>query len=67
MNIIKNLGQRVKNLSLVDISLIKVAVFFATLIIVKIFPGLTDLSYPVLISFVIITAIRPFYVFWFKK
>lgn len=67
MCIIKNIGQRVRKLSLVDIGLIKTAVFFATLIIAKIFPGLMRLSYPVLISFVIITAVRPFYVFWFKK
>ena len=42
------LNDRVKGLTVVDIGLTKGAVFFATIIIVKLFPQLLGINYPLL-------------------
>jgi len=58
---------RVRNLNFTDIKLIKWAVFFATIAIVKFFPQLLRIDYWVLIALVIISSARPYYRFWLKK
>jgi len=63
----KYLNQRIKNLDVLDISLTKMAVLFFTIAIVKIWPALLQISFSVLITLVILLAIRPMYSIWFKK
>ncbi len=60
-------NERVKKLNFIDIKLIKWGVFFATIIIVKIFPQLLRIDYWVLIVLVILCSARPFYRVWLKK
>ena len=63
----RKLNQRVKKLTLVDIKLLKLAVFFATIIIVKIFPQFLKINYLILIILAIGCLAKPFYSFWIKK
>lgn len=62
-----NLNERVKKLDVVDIGLTKFSVFFFTIIIVKLFPQLLNLSYPLLIILVLILGAKPLYTVWMKK
>ncbi len=63
----KSLNQRVKKLSFIDVKLIKWATFFATIIVVKFFPQLLRINYPILIILMVVCSIKPVYVAWFKK
>ena len=63
----KGVNEKVKKLSLVDFKLIKLSVFFATILIVKIFPKLLEINAWLLIILVIVCTIKPFYTFWIKK
>lgn len=63
----ERLNERVKKLTAMDIGLVKWTVLFATIIIVKLFPQLLNISYPVLIILTIACAIKPSYKFWLKK
>jgi hypothetical protein len=63
----EKMNERVKKLTVIDIKLIKWAVVFATIIIVKLFPQLLKISYPVLVVLVVACSIIPFYKFWIKK
>jgi hypothetical protein len=58
------LNKRVKNLDTMDIGLIKWSAIVAALIIIKIFPGLLNISYWILIIVLIAVAARPVYKFW---
>jgi hypothetical protein len=62
-----NLNERVKKLTVVDIGLTKLSVFFFAIIIVKLFPQLLNLSYLLLIILVIVLGAKPLYAFWQKK
>ena len=61
------LNEKVKKLTVADVSLVKFSVFFATIIIVKLFPTLLNISYPVLILLVIVCAAKPLYNIWILK
>ena len=63
----QGMSERVKRLGFLDVAFIKFSVFFATIIIVKIFPQLLNLSILSLLILVVGFAILPFYKFWFKK
>ena len=63
----EKLNERVKKLTVIDIKLIKWAVLFATIIIVKLFPKLLEIGYPVLIILMLVCSAIPFYKFWIKK
>jgi len=63
----KKLNERVKKLTLMDIKLVKLAVFFATIIVVKLFPQLLKIEYWILIVLMIVCSTKPFYNFWMKK
>jgi len=63
----KKLNNRVKNLTLLDIKLIKLSVFFTTIIIVKLFPKISGINYPILIVLALVCIAKPFYSFWIKK
>ena len=63
----EKLNEKIKKLTVIDIGLIKWSVLFATIIIVKIFPQLLNISYPILIILMLATAAKPVYVIWIKK
>ena len=63
----RKLNERVKKLNLADIKLVKLAVFFATIIVVKLFPQLLNIDYLVLIVLMIVCAAKPFYTFWIQR
>lgn len=63
----KLLNEKVKKLTALDISCTKLAVFFATIIIAKLIPGLLKINYWILIVLVIVFAAKPFYDFYLKK
>jgi hypothetical protein len=63
----KKLNARVKKLSLADIKLLNLAVLFATVVLVKLVPGLLDLDVWLLAILAIIFLAKPFYSFWLKK
>ena len=63
MKFIDNVNKKIKNIDVYDISLTKLAVFFMTLFLVKIFPELLTLDWYVYIIIGIIFAIRPMYHF----
>jgi len=63
----EKLNERVKKLTVMDIGLIKWAVLFATIIIVKLFPQILEIDYLVLVIIVLACSAKPFYRFWIKK
>ena len=63
----EKLNERVKKLTVMDIGLIKWAVLFGTIIIVKLFPQILEIDYLVLIIIVLACSAKPFYRFWIKK
>ena len=63
----KNMDEKVKRMTVMDIGLVKWSVFFFTIIIVKLFPQLLKINYVVLIILVIACGARPLYKFWIKK
>lgn len=63
----KNMDEKVKKMTVMDIGLVKWSVFFFTIIIVKLFPQLLKINYAVLIILVLVCSARPLYKFWIKK
>lgn len=61
------LSERIKKMTIVDMSLVKLSAFFFGIIIVKLFPVLLNISYFVLVILVIACGAKPLYVVWFKK
>jgi|GEM_PF-1315534 len=61
------MNERVKNLTVIDIGLIKLSVFFATIYIIHMFPQLLNISYTALIVLVLALAAKPIYVIWIGK
>lgn len=64
---LENWNERIKKLTVIDIGLIKWASFIFGIIVVKVFPQLLNIGYPVLIALVLVCGIRPLYKFWLKK
>ena len=63
----ERMNERIKKMTVVDIGLVKGSVFFATIIIVKLFPELLKNGYPILLVFMIACGAKPLYKFWIKK
>jgi len=60
---IKSLNEKVSYLAVIDIVLIIFAVFFTSLIIVKLWPSLLTIDFTILIALVILCAAKPCYDF----
>ena len=67
MGFLENMKQRVKKFSLIDVKLAQGAAMFFALIIAKLIPDIMDLSIWWFVALLIICAIKPCYVFWFKE
>ena len=66
MNIVENMNQRVKKLSLLDIKLAQLCAIFLTLIIVKLLPEIMEIHIWWFIGILILCAIKPMYTFFIK-
>jgi hypothetical protein len=67
MGFLKNIGEKIKKMTVIDIGLVKWSVFFFTIIIVKLFPQLLKINYTILIVLVLACGAKPLYKFWIKK
>ena len=67
MTIFEDMNQRVKRLTIFDIKLVQVSGMLVILIIVKLIPQIMTLSIWWFVALLVICAIRPLYVFYFKK
>jgi hypothetical protein len=63
----KDLNERMKKLSVVDAGLVKLSAAVFGVLVVKVFPGLINIDYWVLIVLVIALGLKPLYVVWVKK
>jgi len=63
----KNVDEKIKKMTVMDIGLVKWSVFFFTIIIVKFFPQLSKINYVVLVVLMLACGARPFYKIWIKK
>lgn len=61
------LEEKIKKLTVMDMSLVKLSAMFFGILVAKIFPTLLNLSYPALIILVLACGIKPFYSVWIKK
>jgi hypothetical protein len=64
---LEKMDERVKRMGVLDIGLTKLSVFFFTLIIVKLFPELANISYRLLLVFALLCAVKPLYAYFIKK
>ena len=67
MKIIDDMNNRVKKLNIFDIKLIQGCAMFAVLIIVKLIPQIMTINIWWFVVLLVLCAIRPLYVFYFKK
>lgn len=61
------MNEKIKKLTVVDIGMVKLSVFFFTIIIVKLVPCLLNINYPVLVILLLAAAAAPIYKIWIKK
>ncbi|MBU0533192.1 MAG: hypothetical protein KJ887_00125 [Candidatus Omnitrophica bacterium] len=67
MGLIDNMNKRVKKLNVFDFKLAQWTAMFFALIIVKFFPQIMKINIWWFVALGILSAIKPFYVFWIKK
>lgn len=67
MGLLEDMDKRVKKFGIIDVKLAQGAAMFATLIVAKLIPQIMDLSIWWFVLLLVICAIKPFYVFWFKE
>ncbi len=67
MGLLEDMDKRVKKFSLIDVKLAQGAAMFVALIVAKLIPQIMDLSIWWFVLLLVICAIRPVYVFWFKE
>jgi hypothetical protein len=67
MGLLEEMTQRVKKFDIIDVKLAQVVAMFLALIIAKLIPDIMDVSIWWFVVLLIICAIKPFYVFWFKE
>ena len=60
-------NERIKKMTVIDMGLVKWSVFFAAIIIVKLFPQLLKIDYTALAVLMIACGAKPLYKFWIKK
>jgi hypothetical protein len=61
------LNEKIKRLTVVDISFVKLSSFFFVVIIVKLIPTLLSINYIMLIVLTVACGAKPFYTVWIKK
>ena len=64
MHLIQRGNERVKRFTIFDMMLVKLAVFAATVVIIKLFPDLLNVRGLVYLIIAIVCSIKPFITFW---
>ena len=67
MSLLENMNQRIKKFGIIDEKLAQAAAVFFALVIVKLIPQIMNLSIWWFVVLLILTAIKPLYVFYIKK
>ncbi len=67
MTIFEDMNQRVKRLTIFDIKLVQACAMLVILIIVKLIPQIMMLSIWWFVALLVVCAIRPLYIFYFRK
>ena len=67
MGLLEDMDKRVKKFGIIDVKLAQGVAMFGALIIAKLIPQIMDLSILWFVVLLIICAIKPFNVFWFKE
>ena len=67
MGFLEDMTRRARKLDIIDIKLAQATSMFFALIIAKLIPGIMNLSILWFIVLLILCAIKPVYVFWFKE
>lgn len=65
--ILKNMNERVKKFSTLDLKLAQAAAMFVALILAKLIPQIIGINIWWFAALLVLCAIKPFYVFWIKK
>jgi len=63
----ERLNARMKNVTVLDVSLTKLSSTVFGIILAKLFPALLNINYLILIFLILLCGTKPFYNFWFKK
>ncbi|MDD5561765.1 MAG: hypothetical protein PHT50_06550 [Candidatus Omnitrophica bacterium] len=63
----KMLNEKMKKMTVIDISLVKFSSLLFGIILAKLFPGLLSLGYPLLIVLILACGAKPLYKFWLQK
>jgi len=63
----EKMNERIKKLTIIDIGMIEWSVFFAAIIVVKIFPQLLNIGYPILVILMLALAAKPVHRIWLTK
>lgn len=63
----ERMNERLKKMTVIDIGLVKWTAFFFAIIVVKLFPQLLKINYPILIILALVCGAKPLYKFWIKK
>ena len=67
MGLWRSMDEKIRKMTVMDVGLVKMSVFFSTIIIVKFFPQLLKINYAVLVVLMLACGARPLYKFWIKK
>jgi len=67
MRIIRYFNDRVKRLTIFDVKLVQGCAIFVALIMVKLIPEIMDIDIRWFVVLLVLSAIRPIYVFFLKK
>ena len=67
MELWEEMNQRIKKFGIIDEKLAQLAAIFFALIIVKFIPEIMDLNIWWFVVLLIVCAVKPIYVFYFKK
>ncbi len=67
MGLLEDMDKRVKKFGIIDVKLAQVTAMFVALIVAKLIPQIMDFSIWWFVLLLVICAIKPFYVFWFKE
>ena len=68
MGLLEDMDKRAKKFGIIDVTLAQGAAMFFALIIAKLIPDIMDLSvWWWFVGLLVLCAIKPFYVFWFKE
>ena len=67
MGLLDDMTRRVRKFDIIDVKLAQSVAFFLALVIAKLIPDIMDISIWWFIVLLILCAIKPVYVFWFKE